>query len=190
MARRKPAQLSGGQQQRVALARAIVNRPAVLLLDEPLGALDLKLRRQMQIELKRIQTEVGLTFVHVTHDQEEAMTMADTIAVMNAGRIEQLGGPAELYESPDHDLRRQLPRPVQPDPGRGDRAPTATTSSSTSTGSKVAMPAARRASGDDRPAHRRPAGEDPARAPRAQPVDGADATCCPAASSPTPASPG
>ncbi len=86
MARRKPAQLSGGQQQRVALARAIVNRPAVLLLDEPLGALDLKLRRQMQIELKRIQTEVGLTFVHVTHDQEEAMTMADTIAVMNQGQ--------------------------------------------------------------------------------------------------------
>jgi spermidine/putrescine transport system ATP-binding protein len=82
-----PSQLSGGQQQRVALARAIVNRPAVLLLDEPLGALDLKLRRQMQIELKRIQTEVGLTFVHVTHDQEEAMTMADTIAVMNGGHI-------------------------------------------------------------------------------------------------------
>src|SRR5215475_3058861 len=88
---RKPAQLSGGQQQRVALARAIINRPQVLLLDEPLGALDLKLRRQMQIEIKRIQIEVGLTFVHVTHDQEEAMTMADTIAVMNAGRIEQLG---------------------------------------------------------------------------------------------------
>ena len=101
MARRKPAQLSGGQQQRVALARAIVNRPAVLLLDEPLGALDLKLRRQMQIELKRIQTEVGLTFVHVTHDQEEAMTMADTIAVMNGGRIEQLGSPGELYEAPE-----------------------------------------------------------------------------------------
>jgi spermidine/putrescine transport system ATP-binding protein len=101
MARRKPAQLSGGQQQRVALARAIVNRPAVLLLDEPLGALDLKLRRQMQIELKRIQTEVGLTFVHVTHDQEEAMTMADTIAVMNGGHIEQLGSPGELYEEPD-----------------------------------------------------------------------------------------
>jgi spermidine/putrescine transport system ATP-binding protein len=100
LARRKPGQLSGGQQQRVALARAIVNRPAVLLLDEPLGALDLKLRRQMQIELKRIQTEVGLTFVHVTHDQEEAMTMADTIAVMNAGRIEQLGHPEDLYESP------------------------------------------------------------------------------------------
>jgi len=100
LARRKPSQLSGGQQQRIALARAVVNQPQVLLLDEPLGALDLKLRKQMQIELKRIQTEVGITFVHVTHDQEEAMTMADTVAVMNAGRIEQLGSPAELYESP------------------------------------------------------------------------------------------
>jgi spermidine/putrescine transport system ATP-binding protein len=100
LAKRKPAQLSGGQQQRVAVARALINQPQVLLLDEPLGALDLKLRRQMQIELKRIQTEVGLTFVHVTHDQEEAMTMADTIAVMNAGRIEQLGSPEELYENP------------------------------------------------------------------------------------------
>ncbi|MFP7760776.1 ABC transporter ATP-binding protein [Marisediminicola sp. LYQ85] len=97
---RKPAQLSGGQQQRVALARAIVNRPALLLLDEPLGALDLKLRRQMQLELKSIQEEVGLTFLHVTHDQEEAMTMADTVAVMNKGRIEQLGAPSELYELP------------------------------------------------------------------------------------------
>ncbi len=99
-ARKKPAQLSGGQQQRVALARALINRPEVLLLDEPLGALDLKLRRAMQIEIKRIQTEVGLTFVHVTHDQEEAMTMADTIAVMNAGVIEQMGAPGELYENP------------------------------------------------------------------------------------------
>jgi spermidine/putrescine transport system ATP-binding protein len=98
--RRKPGQLSGGQQQRVALARALVNRPEVLLLDEPLGALDLKLRRQMQIELKRIQTDVGITFVHVTHDQEEAMTMADTIAVMRAGKVEQLGSPEELYERP------------------------------------------------------------------------------------------
>ncbi len=97
---RKPAQLSGGQQQRVALARALINSPQVLLLDEPLGALDLKLRRQMQIELKRIQTEVGITFVHVTHDQEEAMTMADTIAVMNGGVIEQRGTPAELYDLP------------------------------------------------------------------------------------------
>ena len=97
---RKPGQLSGGQQQRIALARAVVNRPALLLLDEPLGALDLKLRRQMQIELKWIQTEVGITFVHVTHDQEEAMTMADTVAVMNNGKIEQLGSPADLYENP------------------------------------------------------------------------------------------
>ncbi|WP_435744710.1 ABC transporter ATP-binding protein [Nocardioides sp. SYSU DS0663] len=100
LAKRRPAQLSGGQQQRVALARALINEPKVLLLDEPLGALDLKLRRQMQLELKRIQTEVGLTFVHVTHDQEEAMTMADTVAVMNAGRIEQMGPPEELYEAP------------------------------------------------------------------------------------------
>ncbi|ADG74395.1 spermidine/putrescine ABC transporter ATPase subunit [Cellulomonas flavigena DSM 20109] len=100
LAQRRPAQLSGGQQQRVALARAVVNRPALLLLDEPLGALDLKLRRHMQLELKAIQAEVGLTFVHVTHDQEEAMTMADTVAVMNHGRIEQLGPPADLYEHP------------------------------------------------------------------------------------------
>jgi spermidine/putrescine transport system ATP-binding protein len=99
-ASRKPSQLSGGQQQRVALARAMINEPGVLLLDEPLGALDLKLRRQMQIELKRIQTEIDITFVHVTHDQEEAMTMADTIAVMNHGVIEQLGAPGELYENP------------------------------------------------------------------------------------------
>ncbi len=99
-AKKKPAQLSGGQQQRVALARALINKPEVLLLDEPLGALDLKLRRGMQIELKRIQTEVGLTFIHVTHDQEEAMTMADTVAVMNRGVIEQLGAPSELYENP------------------------------------------------------------------------------------------
>ncbi|MFJ3824856.1 ABC transporter ATP-binding protein [Streptomyces nodosus] len=99
-ARKKPHQLSGGQQQRVAVARALINHPKVLLLDEPLGALDLKLRRQMQLELKRIQTEVGITFIHVTHDQEEAMTMADTVAVMNGGRVEQLGSPADLYENP------------------------------------------------------------------------------------------
>jgi spermidine/putrescine transport system ATP-binding protein len=97
---RRPGQLSGGQQQRVALARALINHPRVLLLDEPLGALDLKLRKQMQIELKRIQTEVGITFVYVTHDQEEAMTMSDRIAVMRAGRIEQLGPPEDLYERP------------------------------------------------------------------------------------------
>ena len=101
MERRKPRQLSGGQQQRVALARALVCSPRVLLLDEPLGALDLKLRKQMQLFLKRIQHEIGITFVHVTHDQEEAMTMADRIAVMSKGRIEQLGSPDELYERPE-----------------------------------------------------------------------------------------
>jgi spermidine/putrescine transport system ATP-binding protein len=98
--KRRPNQLSGGQQQRVALARALVNRPNVLLLDEPLGALDLKLRKQLQVELKRVQTEVGITFVYVTHDQEEALTMSDRIAVMNRGRVEQLGTPEELYERP------------------------------------------------------------------------------------------
>jgi spermidine/putrescine transport system ATP-binding protein len=98
--RRKPTQISGGQAQRVALARALINKPAVLLLDEPLGALDLKLRKQMQVELKRIQQEVGITFIYVTHDQEEAMTMSDRIAVMNKGRYEQLGDPESLYERP------------------------------------------------------------------------------------------
>jgi spermidine/putrescine transport system ATP-binding protein len=98
--KRRPTQISGGQAQRVALARALINRPAVLLLDEPLGALDLKLRKQMQIELKRIQQEVGITFIYVTHDQEEAMTMSDRIAVMNNGRYEQLGDPESLYERP------------------------------------------------------------------------------------------
>jgi spermidine/putrescine transport system ATP-binding protein len=100
LGKRKPTQLSGGQQQRIAVIRALVNKPKVLLLDEPLGALDLKLRRQMQLELKRIQNEVGITFIHVTHDQEEAMTMADTIAVLNKGKVEQLGAPVELYENP------------------------------------------------------------------------------------------
>jgi putative spermidine/putrescine transport system ATP-binding protein len=98
--RRRPSQLSGGQRQRVALARALVGRPRVLLLDEPLGALDLKLREQMQVELKAIQREVGITFVFVTHDQEEALTMSDRIAVFNQGRVEQIGTPAEIYERP------------------------------------------------------------------------------------------
>jgi spermidine/putrescine transport system ATP-binding protein len=98
--RRKPDQMSGGQQQRVALARALVNRPQVLLLDEPLGALDLKLRRQLQVELKRVQLEVGITFVYVTHDQEEALALSDRIAVMDHGRVEQLGTPEELYDAP------------------------------------------------------------------------------------------
>jgi len=99
-AKRRPAQLSGGQQQRVALARALVNLPKVLLLDEPLGALDLKLRKGLQVELKRIQREVGITFVYVTHDQEEALTMSDRIAVMNRGRVEQVGTPEDVYERP------------------------------------------------------------------------------------------
>ncbi|MGH8892905.1 MAG: ABC transporter ATP-binding protein [Actinomycetes bacterium] len=148
MARRKPVQLSGGQQQRVALARAIVNRPAVLLLDEPLGALDLKLRRQMQIELKRIQTEVGLTFVHVTHDQEEAMTMADTIAVMSSGRVEQLGGPTDLYESPATTFvanflgQSNLIRATVTGRQGGDLALDVH-------GNRLAMPVSRRTSGDD-----------------------------------------
>ncbi|MCE3287540.1 MAG: putative transporter ATP-binding protein YdcT [Gaiellaceae bacterium] len=101
---RKPSQLSGGQRQRVALARAIVNRPKVLLLDEPLGALDLKLRQEMQIELKSIQREVGITFVYVTHDQEEALTMSDRLAVFNNGKIEQIGPPAEVYEHPESEF--------------------------------------------------------------------------------------
>jgi putative spermidine/putrescine transport system ATP-binding protein len=101
---RRPGQLSGGQRQRVALARAIVNRPQVLLLDEPLGALDLKLRQEMQIELKRIQQEVGITFVYVTHDQEEALTMSDRLAVFRDGRIEQVGTPAGVYEHPESEF--------------------------------------------------------------------------------------
>ena len=140
---RKPAQLSGGQRQRVALARAIVNRPQVLLLDEPLGALDLKLRQEMQVELKRIQGEVGITFVYVTHDQEEALTMSDRLAVFNDGRIEQVGAPAEVYEHPANDVRRRLRRRLErararrpalhvrpgEDPrARDARAPTACTS--------------------------------------------------------------
>ncbi len=109
--RAKPRQLSGGQMQRVALARALVNRPAVLLLDEPLGALDLKLRKQMQVELKQIQREVGITFLYVTHDQEEALAMSDRIAVMDDGRVvQQCGQPEEIYEQPARRVRRRLHR--------------------------------------------------------------------------------
>ena len=111
---RKPTQISGGQAQRVALARALINKPAVLLLDEPLGALDLKLRKQMQVELKRIQQEVGITFIYVTHDQEEAMTMSDRIAVMNKGRYEQLGRTRGPVRAPADPLRGRLPRRQQP----------------------------------------------------------------------------
>ncbi len=105
---RKPSQLSGGQRQRVALARAIVNRPQVLLLDEPLGALDLKLRQEMQVELKRIQQEVGITFVYVTHDQEEALTMSDRLAVFNDGQIVQVGAPRRGLRAPGQRVRRRL----------------------------------------------------------------------------------
>ncbi len=116
---RKPGMLSGGQRQRVALARAIVNRPRVLLLDEPLGALDLKLREQMQVELKGIQGEVGITFIYVTHDQDEALTMSDRIAVFNEGRVEQVGAPAEIYERPGDPIRGGLRRDLQrAEPGR------------------------------------------------------------------------
>ncbi len=115
---RKPNQLSGGQQQRVALARALVNLPTVLLLDEPLGALDLKLRKGLQLELKRLQREVGTTFVYVTHDQEEALTMSDRIAVMNEGVVQQVGSPRTLRAAADH-LRRRLHRRLQPDAGHG-----------------------------------------------------------------------
>ena len=116
-ANRKPAQLSGGQQQRVALARALVNYPSALLLDEPLGALDLKLRQAMQLELKRIQREVGITFIFVTHDQEEALTMSDRIAVMSEGRVEQIGSPEEIYHQPDDGVRRRLHRHGEPAAG-------------------------------------------------------------------------
>ena len=140
---RKPTQISGGQAQRVALARALINRPAVLLLDEPLGALDLKLRKQMQVELKRIQQEVGITFIYVTHDQEEAMTMSDRIAVMNQGRYEQLGDPETLYERPTTRFVGRLPGRQQPArrgvPGHG-RRPAA--SSSSRDGTVVRAPAA------------------------------------------------
>ena len=141
-ATRKPAQLSGGQQQRVALARALVGRPKVLLLDEPLGALDLKLREQMQVELKAIQREVGITFVIVTHDQDEALTLCDRLAVFNNGRIEQIGAAREVYENPANRVRRRLRRHVQ----RVHR---------------------RRGRGADRPVGhvRDPAGADPAAAP-------------------------
>ena len=122
MGGRKPAQLSGGQQQRVALARALAPRPKVLLLDEPLSALDLKLRKEMQIELKRLQLETGITFIFVTHDQEEALTMSDRIAVMSKGKILQIGTPTEIYEHPVESVRGRLHRRIQLHRRRGGGA--------------------------------------------------------------------
>ena len=120
-AKRKPYQLSGGQQQRVALARALVLEPTVLLLDEPMGALDAKLRKQLQLELRSLQRDVGTTFVYVTHDQEEALTMSDRLAVMHAGRVMQVGTPSEVYSRPANALRRDVPRHHEPVPGDRDR---------------------------------------------------------------------
>ena len=123
-AKRRPGALSGGQQQRVALARALVLGPAVLLLDEPLGALDAKLRRSLKVELKALQERVGITFLYVTHDQEEALTMSDRLAVMHEGKIVQIGTPRQVYEEPGGHLRGRLPRRVQPDgSGRGGAGP-------------------------------------------------------------------
>ena len=140
---RKPGQISGGQAQRVALARALVNKPAVLLLDEPLGALDLKLRKQMQVELKRIQQEVGITFIYVTHDQEEAMTMSDRIAVMNHGKYEQLGDPEVLYERPKTRFVAGFLGVSNLLPGDARRSPpTGTRASSSPTARAVRVPAA------------------------------------------------
>ncbi len=132
---RKPAQMSGGQRQRVALARALVNRPKVLLLDEPLGALDLKLREQMQVELKAIQRQVGITFVFVTHDQEEALTMSDRIVVFNAGRIEQVGHARRGVRAPRHRVRGRLRRHLEPAAAPSRRRP-----SSASRGSSPCAP--------------------------------------------------
>ena len=135
-ARKKPDQISGGQKQRVAIARALINKPQVLLLDEPLAALDLKLRQRMLIELDLIHDEVGITFLYVTHDQGEAMSLSDRIAVMNEGRIEQIGTPAEIYEAPAHQLRGRLHRRHQLLRGRGGRdRRAATTAGSRSTAS-------------------------------------------------------
>ena len=161
---RKPRQLSGGQQQRVALARAIVNNPRVLLLDEPLGALDLKLRKQMQLELKRIQHEIGITFVHVTHDQEEAMTMADTIAVMNGGRIEQLGLPGRAVRAA---ARRRSSRGSSGSRTCSTAPSRATASSRLADGTELARPHERVAG---RRLRRRPAGEDQPRRGRREPA--------------------
>ena len=144
--RRRPRQLSGGQQQRVALARALVNRPAALLLDEPLGALDVKLRKQMQLELKRIQHELGTTFVYVTHDQEEALAMSDRIAVMNGGRVEQIGSPREIYEHPQTAVRRRLHRLAERARARSWTSSSATCRVRLGEGERIVVAGRRRAS--------------------------------------------
>ena len=165
--KRRTWEMSGGQQQRVALARALVNRPTVLLLDEPLGALDLKLRKEMQLELKALQREVGITFVYVTHDQEEALTMSDVIVVMRDGKIQQQGDPTDLYERPGQPLRRGLHRHVQPVEGRDRRRSTRRRggpSSRPSGGlrSRGRSPTRRARAGDRQSGH----GRDPTRATR------------------------
>ena len=119
LSKRKPHQLSGGQQQRVALARALVLEPTVLLLDEPMGALDAKLRKQLQLELRSLQKQVGTTFVYVTHDQDEALTMSDRLAVLDKGKVMQIGTPSEVYSAPPTRPRRDVPRHHQPVGGRG-----------------------------------------------------------------------
>ena len=160
-ARRKPTQLSGGQQQRVALARALVLRPRVLLLDEPLGALDARLRKDLQVELKALQAELGITFVFVTHDQEEALTMSDRVAVMNGGRVEQAGPPQRGLRGAAHGLRRRLPRRLEPDLRRGRRRATAAAArSGSASGASALHQGATEARGDVK-------ADDPARADRA-----------------------
>ena len=166
--KRYPHELSGGQKQRVAIARALVTHPTVLLLDEPLAALDAKLREEMQIELINLQKEVGITFVYVTHDQTEALALSHRIAVMNAGRVEQLDEPSRIYGFPTDAVRRRLHRPLQPAVRAGRRQRATASSPSTSTGSgpvRVAADVGARR----RPArHRRAApGEDPHRGGRA-----------------------
>ena len=166
----KPNELSGGQRQRVALARALVNRPAVLLLDEPLGALDLKLRKQMQVELKPIQREVGITFVYVTHDQEEALAMSDRIAVMDDGVVIQCGTPEEVYEQPAEAVRGRLHRHLEPDGGRRSR----TAAVRLANGALCPAPVPERLHGGRRGPALRAAGEDLARRARGGhgPADG------------------
>ena len=178
---RKPVQLSGGQRQRVALARSIVNQPKVLLLDEPLGALDLKLRQEMQVFLKALQQDLGMTFLYVTHDQEEALTMSDHVAVFNEGRIEQVGSPEEIYERPatefvagfvgtsnilERDGRRFSVRPerIALERPRRSRRPSPTSSSSAR--SRATSSTRSRRAPDRRPPERRHARSSPARAVR------------------------